>query len=99
MTQQQFQTIYARIQHGNATVLDYVFALMYLDANLNVPENQVHRLKVLKLFMLNARYSFYASEEKDYDILSDLEKDMIKSIVAGIDVDSFLACNQSENQK
>jgi len=96
MTQQNFQTIYARIQYGNATVLDYVFALMYLEANLNIPENRMHKQKVLKLFMLNARYSFYASEEKDYDILSDLEKDMIKSIVSGIDVDSFLACNRKE---
>jgi hypothetical protein len=94
MTQEQFQTIYARIQYGNATVLDYVFALMYLDVNINVPENRVHKLKVLKLFMLNARYSFYAAEEKDYNVLSDLERDMIKSIVSGVDVDSFIACNR-----
>jgi len=94
MTQEQFQTIYARIQYGNATVLDYVFALMYLNVNINVPENRVHKLKVVKLFMLNARYSFYKAEEKDYNVLSDLERDMIKSIVSGVDVDSFIACNQ-----
>jgi hypothetical protein len=43
---------------------------------------------------LNARYSFYAAEEKDYNVLSDLERDMIKSIVSGVDVDSFIACNR-----
>ena len=97
MTKSQFQSIYARIQHGHGTVLDYVLALLYLNANLNVPENVMRKKRVLKLFILNVRYKFYANEPESYDILSDLEKDMIKAILSGCDVDTFLA--YSNNRK
>jgi hypothetical protein len=96
MTHDQFLITFERIKYGNASVLDYILALMYVNSNPNVTENQLHKKQILKLFALRARYKFYNDNSDNYDVLSDFEKEVIKAVIGGCDIDSFIAFNQSK---